>query len=171
MKAKGGSTTVKVAAVGTSCAEPSLAPSTGWISASVAKWSKNKGSVKVTVLRNDNSVSRDGSLVIEGHPFAITQQGQKCTITGMTPTSYNASSSGGDYSFAFTVYPEDCAWTATPNTTSTFLHVAPGSGVGSGTIDYSVDPNTTTKSRSGKITLLLPTSEKKKNFSVKQAAQ
>jgi hypothetical protein len=171
MKAKGGSANVKVTAEGTSCAEPSLTPGVGWISASVTKWSKNKGSVKVTVLRNDNSVFRDGSLTIEGQPFAITQQGQKCAIMSMTPTSYAAPSSGGDYSFTFTVYPEDCAWTATPNTTSAFLHVIAGSGTGSGTIDYTVDPNTASKSRSGKITLLLPTSGKKKSFSVKQAAQ
>jgi len=162
---------VKVTAEGTSCAEPSLAPGVGWIFASVTKWSKNKGSVKVTVLRNDDSVSRDGSLTIEGQTFAITQQGQKCAMKGMTPTSYAATSSGGDYSFAFTVYPEDCAWTATPNTTSAFLHVMAGAGTGSGTIDYTVDPNTTTTSRSGKITLLLPASGKKKSFSVKQAAQ
>jgi hypothetical protein len=171
MKAKGGSANVKVTAEGTSCAEPSLTPGVGWISASVTKWSKNKGSVKVTVLRNDNSVFRDGSLTIEGQPFAITQQGQKCAIMSMTPTSYAAPSSGGDYSFTFTVYPEDCAWTATPNTTSAFLHVIAGSGTGSGTTDYTIDPNTASKSRSGKITLLLPTSGKKKSFSVKQAAQ
>jgi hypothetical protein len=171
IKAKEGSTNVKVTAEGTSCAEPSLTPGAGWISASVTKWSKNKGSVKVAVLRNDNSVSRDGSLTIEGQPFAITQQGQKCAMKGMTPTSFAALSSGGNYSFAFTVYPEDCAWTATPNTTSAFLHVIAGSGTGSGTIDYTVDPNTASKSRSGKITLLLPASGKKKSFSVKQAAQ
>ncbi len=171
MKAKGGSTTVKVTAEGASCAEPFLTLGAGWISASVTKWSKNKGSVKVVVLRNDNSVSRDGSLAIEGQPFAITQQGQKCAIKGMTPTSYAAPSSGGDYSFAFTVYPEDCAWTATPDTTNVFLHVITGAGTGSGTIDYTVDPNTASKSRSGKITLLLPASGKKKSFSVKQAAQ
>ena len=170
MKAKGGSTNVKVTAEGANCAEPSLAPGAGWISASVAKWSKNRGSVKVTVLRNDNSVSRDGSLTIEGQPFAITQQGQKCAIKSMTPTSYAALSSGGDYSFAFTVYPEDCAWTATPNNTSTFLHITTDSGTGSGTVEYSVDPNADSKSRSGKITLLLPASGKKKSFSVKQAA-
>jgi hypothetical protein len=171
MKAKEGSTNVKVTAEGASCAEPFLTPGAGWISASVTKWSKNKGSVKVTVLRNDNSVSRDGSLTIEGQPFAITQQGQKCAIKSMTPTSYAAPSSGGDYSFTFTVYPEDCAWTATPDTTNAFLHVITGSGTGSGTIDYTVDSNTASKSRSGKITLLLTASGKKKSFSLKQAAQ
>jgi hypothetical protein len=171
MKANGGSASVKVTAEGTNCAQPSLTPGEDWISASVAKWSKNKGSIKVTALENDSSVSRDSSLIIEGNTFTITQKGQKCIITSLTPKSFAGLSSGGDYSFAFTVYPEDCEWTATPNDTSTFLHVTTGSGEGSGNIDYSIDPNTAVKSRSGKITLFLPSSGKKKTFSVKQAGQ
>jgi len=171
MKANGGSATVKVTAEGTNCAQPSLSPGEDWISASVAKWSKNKGSIKVTALGNNSSVSRDGSLIIEGNTFTVTQKGQKCAITSLTPKSFAGPSSGGDYSFAFTVYPEDCPWTAAPNATSTFLHVTTGSGEGSGNVDYSIDPNTVAKSRSGKITLFLPTSGKKKNFSVKQAGQ
>jgi len=171
MKANGGSAAVKVTAEGTSCTQPSLTPGEGWISASVTKWSKNKGSIKVTVLRNDSSVSRDGSLIMEGNTFTITQKGQKCTIKSLTPTSFVGPSSGGDYSFAFTVYPEDCTWAATPNAASTFLHTTTGSGEGSGNVDYSIDPNTAAKSRSGKITLLLPSSGKKKTFSVKQPGQ
>lgn len=171
MKANGGSAAVKVTAEGTNCAQPSLAPGEDWISVSVTKWSKNKGSIKVTALGNDSSVSRDGSLIIEGNTFAITQKGQKCTIKSLTPTSFAGPSLGGDYSFAFTVYPEDCTWNAAPNATSTFLHVTTGDGEGSGNIGYSIDPNTAAKSRSGKITLFLPTSGKKKNFSVKQAGQ
>jgi hypothetical protein len=89
----------------------------------------------------------------------------------MTPTSFVAQSSGGNYFFSLTVYPEDCSWTAAPDSASTFLHVTSGSGIGSGIIDYRVDPNAASKSRAGKITFFLPASGKKKSFSVKQMAQ
>ncbi len=94
MKANGGSATVKVTAEGTTTVpNPSLSPGEDWISASITKWSKNKGSIKVTALGNNSSVSRDDSLIIEGNTFTVTQKGQKCTITSLTPKSFAGPSS------------------------------------------------------------------------------
>jgi hypothetical protein len=133
----------------------------------MTKWVKNKGSIKVTVEKNDSSNARSGSITIGGQSLAITQQGQKCVIKGVDPSYQPVPLAGGPFSFLFTVYPNDCSWTA--YTTSTFIHGLTPSGTGTSTIDYSVGPNTTGKAQSGKITMLLPDSGKKKSFSVKQA--
>jgi hypothetical protein len=169
VKSKGGSVSIKVSAEGDFCMEPSLAPVEGWITtAEVTKWAKNKGSIKITVAQNDSSIARNGTVMIGGQPLAITQQGQKCVIKSVVPSSQSVPLAGGPFSFLFTVYPNDCSWTA--STTSTFLYDLTPPGTGTATINYSVYANTTGKARSGKITMLLPASGKKKSFSVKQAA-
>jgi len=168
MKAKESSTLLKVTALGDNCVAPSITPVEGWITASVKKWEKNKGSVKVTVEKNNSSIARNGSVMIEGQSFAVSQKGQKCVIQGMVPSSQFVPVTGGAYSFLFTIYPNDCSWTA--STTSAFLHIPNPSRTGTQTVDFSVDPNTTLKKQYGKITMLLPESGKKKNFFVKQAA-
>jgi hypothetical protein len=168
VKAKGGSVSIKGAAEGDFCMEPSVVPGDEWITAAeVTKWAKNKGSIKVTVAQNDSSVARNGTVMIGGRPLAIAQQGQKCIIKSVVPSSQSVPLAGGPFSFLFTVYPNDCSWTA--STTSTFLYDLTLPGTGTATINYSVYANTTGKARSGKITMLLPDSGKKKRFSVKQA--
>jgi hypothetical protein len=160
-----------VAAVGNYCGAPPITSGEGWItSAEVTKWSKDKGSIKITVAQNDSSNGRNGTVTIGGQPLDINQQGQKCIIKSVDPSSQQVSAAGGGpFSFLFTVYPDDCSWTAT--TTSTFIHSLTSSGTGSATINFSVDQNATGKKRSGKIAMLLPLSGKKKNFSVKQEAE
>ena len=169
VKAKGGSVSIKVAAMGNYYGAPPLASGEGWItSAEVTKWAKDKGSIKITVAQNDSSNGRSGTVTIGRQPLVINQQGQKCVIKGVFPSSQPVPVTGGPFSFLITAYPEDCSWTAT--STSTFIRDLTSSGTGSATINYSVDPNATGKARSGKITVLLTASGKKKNFSVKQAA-
>lgn len=169
MTSKGGSTSVNVTAVGDSCSTPVVAPSEGWITAGVTKWAKNKGSIKVTVSNNSSSIPRSGSVMIEGRSFVISQQGQMCVIQSVSPSSQAVPVTEGLYSFQLTIGPNDCSWTV--STTSAFLQIPDSSGTGTTAIDYIVDPNTTGKARSGKITVLLPSSGKKKSFSVKQAAK
>jgi hypothetical protein len=171
VKANGGSVSIKVAAVGNYYGAPPIASGEGWItSAEVTKWAKDKGSIKITVAQNDSSNGRNGTVTIGGQPLDINQQGQKCIIKSVDPSSQQVSAAGGGpFSFLFTVYPDDCSWTAT--TTSTFIHSLTSSGTGSATINFSVDQNATGKKRSGKIAMLLPLSGKKKNFSVKQEAE
>jgi hypothetical protein len=108
-------------------------------------------------------------VIIEGRPFVISQQGQTCVVQSVSPSSQAVPVTGGLYSFQLTIGPNDCFWTA--STTSDFLHIPNTSGTGTAMINYTVDPNTTGKARSGKITVLLPASGKKKSFSVKQAAK
>ena len=168
VNAKGGSVSIKVATVGNYYGAPSLSSDEEWItSAVVTKWAKNKGTIKIAVTQNDSSIARSGTVTIGGQPLVINQQGQKCVIKSMVPSSQQVPVPGGPFSFLLTVYPDDCSWNA--STTSTFIHDLTSSGTGTATIEYSVDPNTTGKKRSGKITMLLPASGKKKNFSVKQA--
>ncbi len=169
MKSKGGSTSVNVTAVGDSCPTPVITLSEGWITDGVTKWAKNKGSVKVTVEENSSSIPRSGSVMIGGQPFVISQQGQTCVVQSVIPSSQSVPVTGGLSSFQLTIGPNDCSWTA--STTSDFLHIPDSSGTGTTAIDYIVDSNTTGKARSGKITVLLPASGKKKSFSVKQAAK
>jgi hypothetical protein len=166
---KGGSVSIKVAAVGNYYGAPSISSDEEWItSAVVTKWAKNKGTIEIAVAQNDSSIGRSGTVMIGGQPFVINQQGQKCVIKSVVPSSQPVPVAGGPFSILLTVYPDDCSWSA--SSTSAFIRDFPPSGTGSATINYSVDANATGKKRSGKITMLLPASGKKKNFSVKQAA-
>lgn len=117
----------------------------------------------------NNSIDRNSSVMIEGQPFPVSQKGQKCVIQGMTPSSQSVPVTGRVFAFLFTVCPNDCSWTA--SATSAFLHTSNPSGTGIQTVEFSVDPNTTLKKESGKITMLIPASGKKKNFTVKQSAK
>src|SRR5215472_1525019 len=72
-----------------------------------------------------------------------------CSFT-LSPTSASYGQSGGAGSFAVTASKPTCAWTAA--TASSWLHTT-NSGTGNGTVNYTVDANGGTSSRSGTITV------------------
>ena len=73
-----------------------------------------------------------------------------CTYT-VSPPSQSFGAAGGSGSFSVTA-GSGCAWTAT--TASTFITITAGaSGTGSGTVFYSVAPNSSSSARSGSLTI------------------
>ena len=74
-----------------------------------------------------------------------------CTYT-LTPTSSSFGSSGGSSSVAVTASQSDCPWGAVSN--DAWITVTAGStGIGTGTVSYSVSANTTGSGRVGTITI------------------
>src|SRR5713226_8174284 len=71
----------------------------------------------------------------------------KCTYA-LSPTSASYPAAGGSGSFSINTTAV-CSWTAT--TTNSWIHTT-SSGSGSNIVTYSVDPSSTTASRSGTIT-------------------
>ncbi|MBV8858798.1 MAG: pre-peptidase C-terminal domain-containing protein [Acidobacteria bacterium] len=74
-----------------------------------------------------------------------------CSFT-ISPTSNSFSSNGGTGSIAVTASATSCVRTATSN--AAWLHVTSGAtGTGGGAVNYSVDANTATSSRTGTLTV------------------
>jgi len=74
-----------------------------------------------------------------------------CTYT-LTPPSSSFGSSGGSSSVGVTTSESGCSWSAVSN--DTWITITAGStGIGNGTVFYSVSANTTGRSRVGTITI------------------
>src|SRR5690606_22101649 len=129
--------------------------------------------VKLTIHKNESSHPRNGLISIEGNTLTIEQKGEKCVFEGaFDPSSNKTVPSGGEINatFSFAVYPIDCTTTAVDIVADDAgfpAVVPPSTGTGPGTIIYTVNQNLTNKTRSGKITLALDASKKKKSSLVK----
>lgn len=144
-------------------------PGCDWRASSTASWMTllwgasgyGNGSAGFSVSAYTGSSSRTGSLTVAGKSVPVTQYGP-CTYT-VSPTSPQIASSVGTNTITVTARPE-CAWTASVNATATWLTITSGqSGMGNGTVTYSVAPNTSTSSRTATMTVA------GKSVSVKQA--
>jgi hypothetical protein len=167
--ANGGTVTVTVVGTGQAvCAAPGvIAP--GWVTTTQSAWVKNRGTVKITVLKNPSSLPKSDTVTIGGVPFAVTQAGAPCAITRFIPTSQSFGKAPGSGSFAVEVAPQDCAWTTSVSAAAMpWLHITSGAGTGNGTVQYGIDENLGKVSRTGTITVTLTQNAKKKAFTVRQ---
>jgi hypothetical protein len=170
-KGFGLSTNVTVTGSGmTVCPVPSVNTIYPWITAVMGTWSKNKATVKVTVTPSTQSSVRTGTVTIGDKVFTVSQAGAPCSVTGLSPTTKTFPNTGGEQTFTVTTSTTDCSWSAS-TTQSSWIHITSGSGVGSGSVTFSVDPYTGTMTRSGSI-VVQPVSggtfSSKKTFTVKQ---
>ena len=162
---KGGAITIRVTASDHSfCLSPGIQNNTDWITYATTPFVKNKGSIKLTIPALDSSVGRSGTLTIGGRTFTVSQTGKPCTMTLAPPSSPLIPKAGGSGSFTVTVTPSDCAWSLAPDITPAWIHATAGSGG----VGYTVDENTGTRTRTGKIVATLALSKKSKSFTVKQ---
>ncbi|MFN0100535.1 MAG: BACON domain-containing protein, partial [Bryobacteraceae bacterium] len=134
---------------------PALCP---WIATSPADWvvitggssGSGNGTVSYNVLANPTSAQRTAILTIAGIPYTITQAGQGCQFS-LTPGSVSAPAQGLSGSFGIGATPGDCAWTAISDVA--WITVTGGSsGLGNGTVSFTVAANGTSAERSGTIT-------------------
>lgn len=118
----------------------------GWTAASNDSWivltSSDTGTgsdiVSFETRENFDLLSRQGTLTVAGQTITVTQTGN-CTFT-ISPTSKGFTSSGGTGTVNVTV-SNNCDWTAVSNVS--WITITSGSsGVGSGTVGYSVAANT-----------------------------
>ena len=168
--ANGGNLSVNVSATGmTNCPPPLVDDDVEWISVSgTPTWKANKGTVKIAVQKNPMSHSRTGIVSIGGQTLTIKEDGAKCQLTALKPSSGKYPNTGGGGSFDITVSPRDCCWTVA--TTSGWIHLDTTEGTGNGTATFHMDANSTGKNRTGKIGVSLTLdATKKKTFSVNES--
>ena len=141
-----GSSTVTV---GTGCVWSAVS-NVSWITVTTGASSSGSGSVTFSVAANTSSTSRTGTLTIAGITFTVNQAGATCSPT-ISPTSVNAVAAGTSGSVAVTA-AVGCSWTATSN--ATWITIAPGaSGMGNGSVAYSVAANPNSTTRTGTVTV------------------
>jgi len=130
-----------------------------WTAATNAYWmtvqptmGSGSGAVSYTVAANTGVPARNGTLTIAGQVFTVNQASGVCTYS-LNPTSQSFGSGGGSGSVAVTVTGSNCApWAAVGNVD--WIAVQGGaSTTGSGTVPYSVAPNTGAASRNGTIAI------------------
>lgn len=166
---KGKTIQIKVVASGEgTCPEPIpvIPQGTNWISANLTSWQNNNGVVSVTVSPSSSSVQRIATIGIGNATFAATQKGMKCSRPIFTPSDATWAIAGGPGNFAVSFSeksPSDCLWSAQPDTkTGTTQWVSTdSSGMGNGTVDYSVTPNLSGNVRKGVINVTLVQKPKK----------
>jgi hypothetical protein len=118
-----------------------------WISMHVSGGGSGDGTVKLDIQSNTDG-ARSGTATIAGHVVTVNQDG--CRISIM-PSSRSATAAGGPGSVAVSA-GASCAWTAVSGVG--WITVTSGaSGSGDGTVQYTVDANTTGVTRTGTITI------------------
>ncbi len=171
ISSKGGNITVGVSTA-MLCPPPEIEPDDPWVTVVSQTWNNQKGSVKLNVQASGTSLTRTSGVKIGtnatdgGTTFAVKQSGAPCKITGLSPASYSFDNMGGAGTFDVKVSVADCEWVA-----ANFLYWTPvqQSGVGNQTVNYTVSPNESGGSRTGKITVTLGQNGKKTDFTVKQS--
>jgi hypothetical protein len=127
-----------------------------WTAASADSWvtitsgasGSGDGAVAYSVAANATSSPRTGTLTIGGQPFTITQAAAACTYA-VSPSIQPIGASGGPGTVTLTT-PAGCAWSASASVPWVTIN-GTGSGIGSGTFDYSVGINPDGFGRSGTI--------------------
>ncbi len=107
------------------------------------------GPVTVNVTGNTTTSTLSGTVMIGGTSVPVTVL--PCTYT-VSPTSVQAAADGGPYSVNVAASGSSCPWTASSNTS--WIHsVQPSSDTGDDSVGFIVDPNTTTSTRTGTLTV------------------
>lgn len=122
---------------------------TGWLSVTGGSSGSGSGAVTYAATANAGTAARTGSLTIAGHTFTVTQSGVPCSYT-VNPTTASVGAAASTAGVSVTA-AAGCAWTATSS--APWITVAPASGAGTGSVDYSVAQNTSTLPRSGLLTI------------------
>jgi hypothetical protein len=106
--------------------------------------------VNFTVAANPDGNQRTGTLTIQGQIFTVTQQGVGCSPV-VSPTTQSVSAAAGPGAPIGVTVAAGCTWTAGSNATW-ITGVTPGSGTGSGNVNFAVAANTG-PGRSGNLTV------------------
>jgi len=164
---KGGTITIGVRSKDfTYCLTPDIVNNTDFTYTAFA-FTKDKGSIKLFVPASDSSVDKHGTMIIGGSTFTVTRKGEPCTLMLSSSSSPLIPKAGGDGHFDVTVAPTNCEWTATADAKSAWIHATTGNGG----VDYAVDNNGGSSTRSGKIEVTLTLSKKSKSYTVKQGKE
>lgn len=118
-----------------------------WILITSELTGSGNGVVKFELRQNLRLGSRQGSVAVAGNTYSVTQRGN-CSFS-ISPQLQSFTSAGGTGNVAVSV-SANCDWTATSN--DAWITIISGSGVGNGTLTYSV-PQNTGPTRVGTVTV------------------
>lgn len=119
-----------------------------WITITQGSSGNGSGTVFYSLTNNGGS-ARSGTMTIAGLTFTVTQAGCNYSIS---PTSRFVSSPCQSTGSVSVIAAAGCSWTATSN--ANWLSITSGSsGVGNGTVNYSVGINGVASQRTGTLTI------------------
>jgi hypothetical protein len=125
-----------------------------WNAATAFSWihttssGSGNGTISYSCEANTGVNSRSGTIMVGGKTFTITQAGVACTYS-ISPTTSSPDANGGSGSFSVTT-SSACSWTAT--TSYNWIHTS-SSETGNGTVNYTVDANSSSSARTGTIAI------------------
>jgi hypothetical protein len=120
-----------------------------WITLNYGTSGSGDGTVGYSVAANFGT-ARTGTITIGGQTFTVNQGGTPCPFT-LNPASALPPAAGGAASMTVTT-AAGCAWSA--NSNAAWITITSGtSGIGSGTVNYSVAPNGASTQRTSSITV------------------
>jgi uncharacterized repeat protein (TIGR03803 family) len=147
---KGGAKKVSVKVKGTDCSWTATTTN-DFITIVTGASGSGNGTVDFTVPGNTNTTARSGTITIAGETFTVNQAAGGCTFT-LSPKSGKLKAAGGSATVKVKANLSDCPWTAVSN--DAFITITAGaSGVGNGTVNYTVEANTNTTVVTGTITI------------------
>ncbi len=148
LPAAGGVYGVSVTAPSTTAWTATPASADPWITIVTGASGTGNGTVSYRVAANPGG-ARTGSITIGGQTFTVNQQAATVVFT-ISPESETFSDAGGTGEITVFSSNSATAWTAQPS--NSWIHITSGtSGTGSGTVNYSIDANTSANSRTGVI--------------------
>jgi hypothetical protein len=150
LPSKGGSKTVKVEAFGTTCDWIAVS-NDPFITITEGATGTGDGTVGYTVPGNTNTVALTGTMTIADQTFTVNQATGGCVFS-VSPKNGKFKATGGSKVIKVKAKLSDCAWSAISNDSFITLTGAT-SGVGSGTVSYSVAANTNSTPLTGTITI------------------
>jgi len=145
---KGGSKKVKVAGGGCAWIAESDDPELIIDSGSIGT---GEGQVVYTVLGNTNGTGVSRTMTIGGEIFTVNQEAGGCRFR-LSPKRGKFKAAGGAGTVKVKVNFGDCPWTAGRDEAFSFITVTnAASGVGDGTVSYTIAPNTSPEERDGSL--------------------
>jgi hypothetical protein len=150
LAAKGGKKNVSVKVTGTGCSWTAVS-NDPFITITSGSSGTGNGKVNFTVPGNTNTAPLIGTMTIAGQTFTVNQAAGGCTLK-VSPKAGKIKATGGAATVKVTPNFTNCTWTAVSN--DGFITITGGaSGVGKGTVSYTVAPNTNTTALTGSITI------------------
>jgi len=120
-----------------------------WIDITSGSSGIGNGTVTYTVSANTTGSSRAAVITVGGQSHTVTQTACAYSIS---PASQSFNSSGGPGSISVTTSETTCSWSASEGVD--WIDITSGSsGIGNGTVTYTVSANTTGSSRTAVITV------------------
>jgi PKD repeat protein len=148
--ASSGNGSINVATNATSC-QWAASTNCNWVTITSANSGVGNGTVTYSVSANTSTSPRTCTITIDGQTHTITQSGVDCNYT-ISPANNSFTASSGNGSINVATNATSCQWAASTNCNWVTITSA-NSGVGNGTVTYSVSANTSTSPRTCTITI------------------